>query len=606
MLPLECDVTELPRRESSQKSFFVIQESKGLRWKDCLFDPLCEHIERPGSTRLLLVAGMLCDARFVYKAKINHHSRRDRPTTMITRKALLLLCLPMLLSAQTPEWAKNFGKSSRHPELTYLTGFGTDKPLKNEDPGKSLQRAIDVARGYLVQRVRVQIQNTFSSAVEERNRQGSAYVKNATQSTSSMEIQGLETETFYDDDEEVAYAFAFVAKERLAKIYGERETKLRREIRQRTEAAKKYEGSGSKTKALDEYLACYPLFRQLEEAETILLVTRSSADEAFKELLGDAKKDEVSLTLVREAVRRLVEQPIKGPEDVAWHVAYCMREQLDLREAAVMVSLLTYQDTKMASPFSRLFKQMLESKLNEVAHWTPVHQLEVSQPRTRNLLKETAESSGATHVLRGAYWEQGGNIRFLVDLLRVSDSKQIGSVETVVPESVVQAAGLSLKPQNFKAAFAEQKVFNTDEVVGGGLSLEVWTNKGSEDLVFTKGERMQIFVRTNMSCHIRFVYHLANGQRALLLADHLIDESKVNLVYQIPQEFECDEPFGAEFLQVFARTDAFDPIETERVDGYDILKEDLRQFLAKQRGMKKVKQGTLQTETRVVMTTMEK
>jgi hypothetical protein len=293
-------------------------------------------------------------------------------------------------------------------------------------------------------------------------------------------------------------------------------------------------------------------------------------------------------------------------EDLAWHLAYCLKEQVDIKDATVLVTPMTYGDTKMGSPFARFFKVVLENKLNEVAKWTPVQQAAISQTSARDMTLGAAEASGAKYVVRGTYWEQQGAIKFIISLLQVSDSRLIGGAETVVQDSIVTKAGLDLKPQNFKAALGDQKQFGTDEVQGGGLNLEVWTNKGMDDLVFTKGERMQAYVRVNLPSYIRFIYHLADGKRALLLDNYYIDQSKVNMVYQIPEEFECDEPYGAEFLQAFARTEPFEPIATEVVGGYNILKDDLKGFLTMQRGMKKVKQGTLQAETRLVITTMEK
>jgi hypothetical protein len=116
---------------------------------------------------------------------------------------------------------------------------------------------------------------------------------------------------------------------------------------------------------------------------------------------------------------------------------------------------------------------------------------------------------------------------------------------------------------------------------------------------------MQVYVRVNLPSYIRLMYHLADGRRTLLVDNYYIDESKVNMVVQIPEEFECDAPYGAEVLQAFARTERFEPIEVVEVEGYKVLKEDLGTFLSTTRGMKKAKQGTLQAETRVVMTTME-
>ena len=519
---------------------------------------------------------------------------------------LVLICFSVAAFIEKPDWARNYGKSASYPEQLYLIGFGMNKVSKDNDRAQSLQKAIEGARSNLVQSIRVSLQSTIGTVTEERDQRVSSYFSSATQATSSLEIQGLDLKTYFDDDEEMSYALAYVAREKLATIYGEKETKLRKEIRQRLDTGKRYEEQGARPKALDEYLLCYPLFRQLEEAQAILLAAKTSTMKAFEELEGEVSKDEVDEAAVREAVQRLIQKPLASAEDLAWYLAYCLKEQLDLKDAAVLVTAFTYRDTKMGSPFSRFFKQVLEQRIGEVANWTPLQQVEVSKPQTRDVFRETAEASGASYILRGTYWEQQDGIKFISTLQRISDGKTIGSAEAIIDTAIVEKTGLSLKPQNFEAAFSDQKQFSKDEVIAGGLSLEVWTNKGTEDLIFTKGERMQAFVRVNMPCYIRFIYHLADGRRALLLDNHYIDQSKVNLVYQIPEEFECDEPFGAEFLQVFARTEEFEPVQTKEAEGYNILEEDLERFLARQRGMKKVKQGTLQAETRLVMTTMEK
>ena len=191
----------------------------------------------------------------------------------------------------------------------------------------------------------------------------------------------------------------------------------------------------------------------------------------------------------------------------------------------------------------------------------------------------------------------------------MSDGAITASVETTVENSVIQTANLSLKSQNFKEAFADQKVFRTDEVIGGGLMLEAWTDKGDENTLYAEGDTMKVFVRVNIPCNIRFIYHLADGARVLLLDNHYIDQSKVNKVYEIPEEFVCAPPFGAEVLQVFASTAEFEKAETKNVDGYDVLVEDLDKFLVKTRGMKKIKDDQkkiLQAEQRIVITTMAK
>jgi hypothetical protein len=512
----------------------------------------------------------------------------------------------LAFALETPDWAKNYGKSARYSDAMYLTGFGMDKLGKEKDRGKSMQRATESAKGTLIQRVRVSIQSTVNAQTVEQGQTLSAYFSNATQSTSSLEIQGLTVDTYYDDGDDISYAFAYASRRNLSAVYQDRATKLRSEIRQHVESGKRYEENGEKTKALDEYLVCYPLFRQLEEAQAILTAVGGSMTGAFDELEKTVKKDELSISAVREAAQRLIQRPVGSSEDLAWYLARCLGEQLDAKSIAVLVTPFSYQDSKMASQFSRFFKQLLESNVNQVAKWTPVQQVEVQQPKTRNVSQEVAQASGAQFVLRGTYWELPGKVKIIATIQRVSDLKTVGSAEVVLDSTILQKSGQSLKPENFLKALSDRKEFNNNEVIGGGLSLEVWTNRGADDIVYTKGDTMQIYVRVNMPTHLRFLYHLADGRRTVLLDDYFIDESKVNQVFPIPDQFVCDAPYGAEILQAFARTETFEPLETVKAEGYSFLKEDLGKFLSSTRGMKKLKPSTLQTETRVVMTTMEK
>jgi hypothetical protein len=209
------------------------------------------------------------------------------------------------------------------------------------------------------------------------------------------------------------------------------------------------------------------------------------------------------------------------------------------------------------------------------------------------------------YILSGSYWEQKDNVRFVVTLRSVANGSICASAEATIESKILVASGHSVKPANYKAALADQKVFAGGEIAGGGLTLEAWTNKQTQGNLFTGGETMKVLVRVNMPCYIRFMYHMADGKRVLLLDEYFMDASKVNVAYEIPQEFECAAPFGAEVLQLFARTGKFERLNTERVDGYDYIRGDLKNVVAGLRGMKAAKPKTMQAEQRIVITTMK-
>ena len=77
-------------------------------------------------------------------------------------------------------------------------------------------------------------------------------------------------------------------------------------------------------------------------------------------------------------------------------------------------------------------------------------------------------------------------------------------------------------------------------------------------------------------------------------------------MYQLPDEFICAEPFGAELLQVNAQTEKFEPLNTSKKYGYNFITDDLNEIIEKNRGFKKLDSKILRAENRLVITTMSK
>jgi len=513
---------------------------------------------------------------------------------------ITILLLPIITFSKSPDWIGNLGKSTTYSTVVYLTGFGMASFNVTED--ECLQQAQDNASKNLIEGIRVSIRSEATTRMEETDAQLSSYFSSAVQSTSSLEVQGLQTETWYDKKKKMGYALAYVRRDALEKTYTNKAANIRRKIRDRITSGKQHHEQGGKTEALEEYLACYPLFRELEEVEVVLAASYSSMNQAFKELGGELSLDKVNITEVRKAVDQLVAQPIKNLDDLAWYLTYVLSKQIDKQNIDVMIIPLTYQDTRMGSPFARYFQQVMSLKTVETAKWSVVKQSAGGDAYA------TGESP-VGYAINGTYWESPDGVKIIANLLKMPEGKVVAAAEAFVDVSIMQAANLDLKPQNFKNAYADQKHFRRDEVIGGGLMLDVWTDKGAENLIYTEAELMRIFIRVNIPCYIRLIYHLADGVRTMLLDSHYIDESKVNKVYEIPEPFECAPPFGAEVLQVFARTTEFEKVETKDVDGYDVLKEDLQKFLVNTRGMKRIKKDKkkiLQAEKRIVITTMGK
>ena len=118
---------------------------------------------------------------------------------------------------------------------------------------------------------------------------------------------------------------------------------------------------------------------------------------------------------------------------------------------------------------------------------------------------------------------------------------------------------------------------------------------------------MNVFFRVNMPCHVRFVYHLADGRRVHFF-DQYLAADQVGKAQELPYDFICDctdAPCGIETLQINAQEEAFTPLATQDVGGYRFITEDLSSILQKNRGMKQ-DEPMYRAEQRLVITTMEK
>jgi hypothetical protein len=496
--------------------------------------------------------------------------------------SLLIQLVCVMTLAQTPDWVQGMGKSLKYPETLYLTGYGVASLKGARD--QAGESATANARKNLIEKVRITIQAVTSSKTEEMGDKYSSFFASAVQSTSTLDIQGLESATFADD--EFVHAFVYVKREIIESAHRQKVASLRQEIAGKLAAAQSLDQAGKVTQALDEFVSCYPFVRQLEEAQSLLAAVASS--NPLNDLQNYASTNEITVATIRDAVQKLIQRPIRTIEDLAWVLVYQMKEQTGKTPGPLTVTVLpcVYQDTKLGSPFSRYFKSIVEQRITELVRW--------------NVLQE----GQAAYILSGSYWEQKDIVRFVVTLRSVADGRICASAEATIDSKIMLASGHSVKPANYRVALADQKTFAGGEIAGGGLTLEAWTNKQTQGNLFTGGEKMKVLVRVNMPCYIRFIYHMADGKRVLLLDEYFMDASKVNLAYEIPQEFECAAPFGAEVLQLFARTEKFERMNTQRVDGYDYIRGDLKNVVTGLRGMKAAKPKTMQAEQRIVVTTM--
>ena len=269
----------------------------------------------------------------------------------------------------------------------------------------------------------------------------------------------------------------------------------------------------------------------------------------------------------------------------------------------MIVLPLTYGETKFTSRFSQYMRTTLDHELADVG-LKPVRSQRGFQPRTNDHSRELARQAGAEILVSGSYVEKGDRLKLFVLAAEATSGGKIGAADLEVEAALVGQEGLDFRPRNFQQALRDAGVFGKGELVGGHLQVEVWTDRGSENLYLEEDETLTLAVRVNQPCYVQLVYHLANGMRALLYDNYYIDQSKVNRAVVLPDSFYVAEPFGVEVIQALASNEPLPPVRTRNWEGYPVLVEGLAKFVPKTRGLKKKQKRQELAETRVTLTTL--
>jgi hypothetical protein len=372
-----------------------------------------------------------------------------------------------------------------------------------------------------------------------------------------------------------------VEKQALAEAYRKQLALHTSQLESKMDEASKLFSSDQKMKALDVYTSCLPLINEMEE--DLVMVMVSGGDVSGK-LPGNYQSE------INMAIAEIQQNSIGNPDDLCMLLASSLKKQLGDSPQTIRLFPFTYQDTKIASELSARLLNIMEQKLSG-----------------QGLSVSTVQANNNNYLLlSGTYWEEGDFLKFSVVVKDPADGKTLASAENRLPGKWPEANNLSYKPENLEEALQRKKVMSKDEIIGGGLLLDVWTNKGDENILFFEDEKMKLSVRVNHECYLRFIYYLADGTKTLLHDDYFINNDQVNKLVTLPNASVCSPPFGAETLQVAAQTEKFQPLQLKESDGYMFILDDTEAIVSNVRGFKKESDQQLFAEKSLTITTIKK
>lgn len=504
---------------------------------------------------------------------------------------LLVLFAGSALTAmsQIPEWADESKRRFRYSENEYLVGFASEKNTNREEPQEVLNRLSSYAKGQLIEYVQVKVQSEAVQEVTENNENLQRKFKSMYSASSNMDLTGLKVETAYDQKGKTGYAIAYARKTELFTYYkGLIESGLTIAT-QKIEEAKAALNKNDIQHALKACLEASNALPGVEQAQKILLALR--AGEVTEGDIQNERTAKIS-TSFEDIIRDAQRSSGNTVDEASFFLARGLKLQTGAITTPVIISNFTYQDTKMASELSRRLSQALASKM-------------VSEGGYKVETESVTGTKG--YILTGTFWKEANDVK-LIGTLKDIGGKIIATAEAFIPLTWFESSGVKYLPENFEDAYSKMRVFGKNEMVKGDLNLEVFTNKGDENLLYTEGEKLKIYLRANKPCYVRLIYYIASGERVLLLDSYYIPENMVNKMVEVPYEFECAEPFGVETLQANAQTTEFEKLNTTNQDGYEFISNSLEDVLVKTRGFKKPASGTefQKAEKRLIFTTMSR
>ncbi|MEQ9443547.1 MAG: hypothetical protein RIG62_31195 [Cyclobacteriaceae bacterium] len=496
--------------------------------------------------------------------------------------------LSLSLYAQ-PDWVSQKGNSARFPETVFLTGFGIATWHKDSTEESIIRQSYAAAQKDLVEKVRVHIQASSESLKQQTDQSFTASYQAMVTASSQLEVVGLQKETYHDRKQKLLYTWVYAPKKEVIANYQQKYAQLDQQIHERFEQAERYSSGGMKAEAEQYLLTCRTLLARQAQAQALLLSLQPGTSLAAPS---------VTAVQVEDALHQLIQQQAESLSDLAYGLAHQLKQSVEQPLQRVLVSPLLYRESEMASSFSYFFRNRLEQELIQYADWQTVRLDDVHFNQGNPTMR---------YSLQGTYEVLGDQMHISVFVKDVFAQQVISMATAQLKVDVIEMAQLTYLPTQFELRQEEQQLMASNPVTASGIDLEVWTNKGKEALVFTEGERMNVFFRVNMPCHVRFIYHLADGRRVHFF-DQYLTEDEVDRVHELPYDFVCDctdAPCGIETLQINAQEAPFTPLATQDISGYRFITEDLGSMLEKTRGMKQ-DETMFQAEQRLVITTMEK
>lgn len=448
----------------------------------------------------------------------------------------LLYFTAFLLKAQ-PEWISYAMRSQMFPPSEYFMGFTGQEYSRHDNLSEIEENLKEIARGNLSESILISITSTSESTLLNATDYSSEKFKKVSTSSSHLKASGLKSEFYADPGSMEAYAIAYIKKDKLIAVYREELRNQRKKIDEALEIANQFKDKGDAKTELRIYYHLLPYFKQVQSNQFILEAAGGTMDPELEKALSSLKLS------VTDKIAGVLNQQY-SLSDAMKIVATIFKEQVGKNAYTLKVLPVNYQDTDYFTAFSSLTKRMLED------------QLKVSG------FKITDNNS--LYQLVGSYWDLNANFLTLnVSIVDVQESKFLSNVEVKIAKADLDKNGQQYLPKNVNVV--ARKDLQIDS--GSGVNIELFTNKGNEDLLFSEGDSLKLSFLASRSGYVRIINHTVDNKEILLVDNYQVDRSLVNRIIELPFNWSSTCPCGVEQIEMTFSNEKFEELPVRDLGG---------------------------------------
>jgi TolB-like protein len=499
-----------------------------------------------------------------------------------------MLSLPLMAQKfkDLPNWLAYDKRDMNYPKDVYITGFSSEALKSEEDVNDAQSRLVSSARTIMNESVLTEIKSMTTSQIINTTNETYESFKQVSMSVTKLKVSDLATEFYFDPKTKNAYAFAYAPKTKIRDNY-------KSEMESNTLNLKILEDyardstAQNKIRLLNKLLEGEKYAQECGNDYAILMALDAANKATYVALLQETLEKQ---KIINKAIEALKQNKNLRSDEAQEFIAQSIGFQLAKDSTPIWISNFSYESSGIVSPYSDKFAMGLTEKFLD------------------NKIKLTKNAKLINkYILKGFFWKEANYVRVNVSVLNQETGDIVAAVESGIAESFVINNGINIEPENYNQAVKNMVLFNENLVTSnGGLTVALTTNKGSENLLYEEGDTLKIYLKANKPCFVRFIYHLADGNKVLLYDNFNITSSLTNKVIEIPEYFICTDPYGVETLQLMAQTEEFAPLTIYKEYGYNFIDGNLQNILKKSRGFKPAKQEDGSAEQYMMITTMAK